>query len=60
MTGVAVKTTGAPVQVGLEPVVIAHETDGTAAELTTTKIPVLMAVNGLAHPELEIIVHVTV
>ena len=49
----------APVHIGLVPAVNTTETEGTTDDVTIIVIPVLVAVNGLAHGELDVRIQVT-
>ena len=59
MTGVAVKVTDAPVQVGLLPDVRAIETEGTTVGRIPMVILLLVAVKGLAQLAFELITQLT-
>ena len=54
------KVADAPAHIGLVPVVNAIDTEGTTEEFTVIVIPVLVAVNGLAHGALEVRIQVTI
>lgn len=60
MVGVAVKVAEDPAHIGLLPEVNAIATEGTRTGFTVMVMPVLVAVVGLAHDALEVIMHVTV
>jgi hypothetical protein len=60
LVGEAVKVIEEPAQVGLEPAVIAIDTDGTTTGFTVMVIPALVAVVGLAQVALEVSIQVTI
>jgi len=60
LVGVAVKVAEDPAHIGLLPEVKAIATEGTSTGFTVIVILALVAVVGLAHDALEVIMHVTV
>jgi hypothetical protein len=60
LVGVEVKVTELPAQVGLVPDVKAIATEGTTTGFTVIVMPVLVAVVGLAHGELDVITQFTI